>query len=75
MRPGPPASLSRDVSPVHPLAVVSMFDVTMGQTTREKLHELIEDYGMGDYIAKALILRMTTDECRDFLSDLKWERV
>lgn len=52
-----------------------MFDVTMGQTTREKLYELIEDYGMGDYIAKALILRMTTDECRDFLSDLKWERV
>ena len=61
-----------------PLAVSSamnFYDVCMGQTTREKLFELIEELGIGERIAKALILRMTTDECRDFLSDLKWERV
>ena len=52
-----------------------MFETVMGQTTREKLVELIEDYEMGDYIANALIRRMTTDECRDFLADLKAERV
>lgn len=52
-----------------------MFDLVMAQTTREKLFELIEDHSLGDYIAKALILRMTTDECRDFLADLKAERV
>lgn len=51
-----------------------MFETVMGQTTREKLFELIEDRGIGDYLAKALILRMTTDECRDFLADLKAER-
>lgn len=54
---------------------MNFYDVRMGQTTREKLFELIEELGMGDSLAKALILRMTTDECRDFLSDLKWERV
>ena len=52
-----------------------MYDLVMGQTTREKLFELIEDHDLGDYIAKALILRMTTDECRDFLCDLRAERV
>ena len=54
---------------------MNFYDVRMGQTTREKLFELIEELGMGERIAKALILRMITDECRDFLSDLKWERV
>lgn len=53
----------------------SIYDLTMAQTTREKLFELIEDHGMGDYIAKALVRYMTTDECRDFLLDLKHERV
>lgn len=52
-----------------------MYDTVMGQTTREKLIELIDDYEMGPYIAHALIRRMTTDECRDFLADLKAERV
>lgn len=52
-----------------------MYDLVMGQTTREKLHELVEDHGMGDYLAKALIRRMTTDECRDLLCDLKAERI
>jgi len=52
-----------------------MFDLVMGQTTREKFFELIEDHAMGDYIAKALVKRMTTDELRDFLCDLKAERV
>lgn len=52
-----------------------MYDLVMGQTTHEKLIELIEDDKMGDYIAKALIRRMTTDEKRDFLADLKAERV
>lgn len=52
-----------------------MYETVMGQTTREKLAELIDDYAMGNYIAHALIRRMTTDECRDFLADLKAERV
>lgn len=52
-----------------------MFDLVMGQTTREKFVELIDDYGMGPYLAHALIRRMTTDECRDLLCDLKAERV
>jgi hypothetical protein len=52
-----------------------MFDLVMGQTTREKLFELIEDHAFCDYLAKALILRMTTDECRDLLCDLKAERI
>ena len=52
-----------------------MYDTVMGQTTREKFAELINDYGMGPYIAHALIRRMTTDECREFLADLKAERV
>lgn len=52
-----------------------MFETVMGQTTREKLAELIEAHGMGPYIAHALIRRMTTDECREFLADLKAERV
>lgn len=52
-----------------------MFETVMGQTTREKLFELIEDWDMGDYLARALILRMTTDECRDLLCDLKAERI
>jgi hypothetical protein len=52
-----------------------MYDLVMGQTTREKLHELIKDHGMGDYLAQALIRRMTTDECRDLLCDLKAERI
>lgn len=51
-----------------------MYETVMGQTTREKFFELIEDHAMGDHIAKALILRMTTDECRDFLCDLKADR-
>lgn len=49
------------------------YDTVMGQTTREKLAELI-DKGMGKYIAHALIRQMSTDECRDFLADLKAER-
>jgi len=52
-----------------------MYETVMGQTTREKLAELIEDYEMGDYLAHALIRRMTTDECRDLLADLKAERI
>lgn len=47
----------------------------MGQTTREVLFELIEQCELGDYIAKALIRRMTTDECRDFLCDFNAGRV
>ena len=53
----------------------SMYETVMGQTTREKLVELIDDYQMGDYLAHALIRRMTTDECRDLLADLKAERI
>lgn len=52
-----------------------MYELVMGQTTREKLVELIDNDGMGSYIAHALIRRMTTDECRDFLADLKAARV
>lgn len=51
------------------------YETTMGQTTREKLFELIENHAMGDHIAKALISQMSTDECRDFLCDLRAERV
>ena len=54
---------------------MSLYKLTMGQTTREKLAELIEDDGMGSYFANALIRRMTTDECREFLADLKAERI
>lgn len=52
-----------------------MYDLVMGQTTREKLFELIEIHELGDYLARALIRRMTTDECRDLLCDLKAERI
>lgn len=52
-----------------------MYDLVMGQTTREKLFELIDDHDLGDTIAKALIRQMTTDECREFLCDLRAERV
>jgi len=52
-----------------------MYETVMGQTTREKLAELINDYEMGAYLAHALIRRMTTDECRDLLCDLKAERI
>lgn len=52
-----------------------MYETTMGQTTREKLLELIQDENFGNYIAEALVRRMTTDECRDFLCDLKAGRI
>lgn len=52
-----------------------MFETVMGQTTREKLVELIYEHEMGNYLAHALIHRMTTDECRDLLADLKAERI
>ena len=59
----------------HNYLIMEPLSLVMGQTTREKLVELIDNDGMGSYIAHALIRRMTTDECRDFLADLKAGRV
>jgi hypothetical protein len=50
---------------------MNIYEKVHGQSSRDKLRELVDMHGMELYIARALILRVGDDVCDELLYDMK----
>lgn len=50
---------------------MNIYEKVHGQSSRDKLRELVDMHGMELYIARALILRVSDDVCDELLYDME----
>lgn len=50
---------------------MNIYEKVYGESSRDKLRELVDTHGMELYIARALILRVDDDVCDKLLYDME----
>jgi hypothetical protein len=54
---------------------MNIYELTEGQTARDKLRELVTVHGMELYIALALLLRVKDEVCEELLYDMEHGKI